>query len=325
MTAAQRLAACVLAVATLAAGCSLPGQKTGDLTLKAAFDDVGDLVSGHSVQLADVRIGSVTGIELTDDFRAMVTMSVDDNGHLPANLVARVRTTSLLGEKFIELIIPEGTDVANLAASERIADGTLIEDTAEAPELEFVADQAVVLLGAVMGQDIATLVNEGSASFIGRRDDLTQIIDDLEIISDSLATHSADIVRIIDGLDGSLGTLAAGRGDIGTLLGNLAESTAVLADNRDRAIDLLGQLTRLAKVTNDEVLEPYASDLDRQIKQVDAILAEVVSASAEVANLVDFIALFTEKLPLGVPRDAAQVYAWFSIGSAGSPDPESGG
>src|SRR5947208_15788439 len=84
------------------AGCSLPGRKTGPLTITATFDDVGDLVENHAVQVADVRVGSVTKIELTSDFKAQVTMSIDDV-HLPADAVADLRQTSLLGERLIEL------------------------------------------------------------------------------------------------------------------------------------------------------------------------------------------------------------------------------
>src|SRR3546814_6823664 len=69
MTRRSALAAAMVAVAAMA-GCSLPGQITGPVELTAVFDDVGDLVTGHSVQVADVRVGSITGIELTDDYRA---------------------------------------------------------------------------------------------------------------------------------------------------------------------------------------------------------------------------------------------------------------
>ena len=67
------------AFAVLAASCALPGNVTGSREITAMFDDVGDLVTGHSVQVADVRIGSVTDIELTDDYRARVTMSIKDD------------------------------------------------------------------------------------------------------------------------------------------------------------------------------------------------------------------------------------------------------
>ena len=67
------------------------------------FEDSSDLVVNHSVQVADVRVGSISGIELTEDFHALVTMDLRDGLELPADSVAVLRQTSLLGEKFVEI------------------------------------------------------------------------------------------------------------------------------------------------------------------------------------------------------------------------------
>src|SRR3546814_20530829 len=106
MTRRSALAAAMVAVAAMA-GCSLPGQITGPVELTAVFDDVGDLVTGHSVQVADVRVGSITGIELTDDYRAKVTMEIKDALDLPADSEALLRTTSLQGEQVIQHQAPD--------------------------------------------------------------------------------------------------------------------------------------------------------------------------------------------------------------------------
>src|SRR5690606_39115259 len=52
--------------ALLVSGCSYQtaGVPKGDLTLTATFDDVQQLVAGHSVQMADITVGSVTKVEL---------------------------------------------------------------------------------------------------------------------------------------------------------------------------------------------------------------------------------------------------------------------
>src|SRR5688572_11272080 len=102
----------VLVGASALTSCTLPGRVEGPVELTATFTDVGDLVSGHSVQVADVRVGSITGIELTDGFEANVTMRIKDDLDLPDDSVAVLRTTSLLGEKFIELRPPGEDDEA---------------------------------------------------------------------------------------------------------------------------------------------------------------------------------------------------------------------
>jgi phospholipid/cholesterol/gamma-HCH transport system substrate-binding protein len=305
-----RLAA-LLAATLVAAGCSLPGNITGSREVTAVFDDVGDLVVGHSVQVADVRIGSIVGIELTEDYAAEVTMSIKDDVFVPVESVALLRTTSLLGEKFIEL---RPVDEANPMAGTDIVDGDVIVRTAQAPELEFVTEQAVELLGAVVSTDVATLIDTGAVGFGGRAAELTSLLEDLSTVSGTLADQTDEIVRIIDAMDGASATLAGASGTIDELLGNLADTARVLAQNRDVAIDSISELTRLARVQNQNILGPYLAEVDTQIKQVDAILAEVQRNQGQVAELLRWVSQFAVKLPLGVPNDFAQVYLLPEVG-----------
>ena len=101
------------------------------------------------MQVADVRVGPITGIELTDDFHALVTMRCKDDLELPDDSVAVLRQTSLLGEKFIELRPRRADDDATRrrAATASSSTATSITCAIQAPELEFVAEQAVQLLG----------------------------------------------------------------------------------------------------------------------------------------------------------------------------------
>lgn len=303
----------------VAAGCSLPGRKTGPLTITATFSDVGDLVENHAVQVADVRVGSVTKIELTPDFEAKVTMSIQDV-HLPADAVAELRQTSLLGEKFIELRpcdasaahLDTGCETTTAKLGEKNHTDIPLTRTTEAPELEFVADQAIRLLGGVAANDLAALVQTGSVGFAGRGPELRGLIDDLAIVSSGLADQTANIQTIIDGLDQATSALAADSTGLDQLLVNLSATTTVLADNRQQLVDTLAALTKLVQAQNELVFDPYVEQVDLQIKQVDAILQKVTEGRSEVALLIDWINNFVQKVPLGIPHQFAQVYAWFS-------------
>lgn len=300
----RRLGLVVTGVLVLAS-CALPGNVTGSREISATFDDVGDLVVGHSVQVADVRIGSITEVELTDDFRAEVTMSIQDGIFVPRESLALLRTTSLLGEKFIEL---RPLNQENPMAGTDLVDGDVIATTAEAPELEFVAESAADLLGAVVASDLATLVETGAVAFGGRAAELTTVVDGLSTIAATLADQTDELVRIISALDGATATLAAGSSDIGALLDNLADTAVVLADNRQVAVDALEDLTRLAEVQNDLVFEPYLATVDSQVKQADAILAELARDQAQIGELLFWLHEFAVKIPLAAPEDFAQVY-----------------
>ena len=300
-----RLLVTVVAAAVLA-GALTACSGSDSITVTASFDDVGDLVSGHSVQVADVRVGRVTGIELTDDFNAEVTMSVRESAKVPRRSTAYLRTTSLLGEKFVELR-PNDTD--HPARGPYLRDGDRIEQTGEAPEIEFFAEEAITVLGAVTGDDIATLVDTGAEAFGGRGADLRSLISDLATISATLASRTGEITAIIDNLDRATATLANGSDDVSQLLVNLATTTQVLSDNRNRAVSALQQLSRLAAVQND-LLERYASDMDRQLKQIDAIVAVAASQTGEVERVVDWLDRFLASTPRVIPKDMTQVYMW---------------
>jgi phospholipid/cholesterol/gamma-HCH transport system substrate-binding protein len=271
----------LLAGALLAAGCSLPGETQGPVKLTATFDDVGDLVTGHSVQVADVRVGSITKIQLTKDYKARVTLKVKDGLHLPADSVALLRTTSLLGEKFIELR-PPAVDATHPRSNKVLVDGDTVANTRDAPELEFVAQEAVQVLGAVAANDLANIVQTGGIGFAGRAVELGQLIDSLSGVSSTLAGQTSNLVSIIDGLDKATSTVAGSNQELDSLLVNLSKTTQVLSDNRGVTLQTLRDLTRLAKAQNTEVFEPYKAKVEAQVKQLDAVLDLVAQRRGQI-------------------------------------------
>lgn len=298
----RRGAALLVAAAALAA--SLAGCADGGITVTAVFDDVGDLQARHGVQVADVRVGRIAGIELTEDFRARVTMRLHDGVRVPTQSIAVLRTTSLLGEKFVELRPTGAPD-----AGPFLADGDTLARTQEAPELEFVADEVTAVLGAVAADDLATVIRTGAEGFGGRGDELGHLLRDLSTISRTLAERSGTLTAVIDNLDRAASTLAAGREDVGALLVNLAATSQVLADNRDRAVRALDALSRLAESQN-AILDRYRTDIDRQIKQVDAIVSTAAGHVQEVGALLEWLNRFVLVLPDVVPGEFAQIWMW---------------
>jgi phospholipid/cholesterol/gamma-HCH transport system substrate-binding protein len=320
MTPVARCAMCIIALGLVAAGCSLPGRTEGPVKLTAVFDDVGDLVVNHSVQVADVRVGSVDKIELTPDFKAKVTMSVKKDVHLPIDAVAELRTTSLLGEKFIALRpCDESKGDSGCAPGQReLHTGDQVMRTEAAPELEFVAEQAVDLLGGVVisngvAPDLQTIIKSGSEAFAGRGPELRGLVEDLSTISGTLADQTNNIITIIDGLDKATTTLATNAPAIDQLLVNLTDTTTVLAQNREQAVATLKSLTRLVQSQEDLVFKPYLDQVDRQVKELDAILTEVTQGRQEVATLIDWIDRFVYQVPKGVQNGFARVYGWFAF------------
>ena len=78
----------------------------------AKFDDIGGLKVGAPVNMAGVRIGRVSAIELdSSDYKAAVTLSIDKSySRIPDDSDAGIHTSGLLGANYIG-ITPGGSEV----------------------------------------------------------------------------------------------------------------------------------------------------------------------------------------------------------------------
>jgi phospholipid/cholesterol/gamma-HCH transport system substrate-binding protein len=120
------LAAVAYLAVRIGAG-SLVGGETYEL--KARFTNSGGLNPGSNVIVAGVTIGRVQAIELNPkDFSSIVTFSVRKAFQLPADSIASIKTTGLIGDKFLALA-PGGD-------GEFLAPGSLITDTESTVDLE---------------------------------------------------------------------------------------------------------------------------------------------------------------------------------------------
>jgi phospholipid/cholesterol/gamma-HCH transport system substrate-binding protein len=101
------LGAVVLVVAIVFLGFSYSSANVGDIDgyeITADFSGTGGLSLGDDVQISGVKIGTVSKIELKpDDYRARVTMEVNDDIKLPDDSAAFISSESLLGGKYMEL------------------------------------------------------------------------------------------------------------------------------------------------------------------------------------------------------------------------------
>jgi phospholipid/cholesterol/gamma-HCH transport system substrate-binding protein len=298
-----------LAVVLGLVGAVLTGCSGGGMKLTAYFNDSGDLQTRGAVQMADVRIGTISKISLTKDFQSKVVMTVKPGIRIPRASQAQLQDTSLLGEKFVALI-PNGDP----NQGPFLRSGDTITPTSKAPELEFVAQSAIELLSAVNTTSIATLVDTGAQMVAGRQPELTSLIRDLNTVSATLASRTTQIGHVIDNLDHATQTLAAGAPDLGSLLVNLSQTSQLLAKNREQVVTDLASLTRLAKAGNYS-LQKYGADIDRELRQVDVITGALAGAQGQVANLIDWLQRFVIAAPKVVGNDAdgsgwAQVYMW---------------
>lgn len=87
--------------------------------IAARFANTGGLNKGATVMLAGVKVGRVEEIHLDpQDYSAIVDMRILSSVHLPSDTMASIKTSGLIGDKFVALA--PGAEENFLAPSERI-------------------------------------------------------------------------------------------------------------------------------------------------------------------------------------------------------------
>ena len=98
-------------------------------TLEARFQSVAGLKNGASVEISGVQVGKVNDIHLDlEDKVAVVTLKLDKRLQLSDDTIASVKTSGLIGDKYINLS-PGGSDVV-------LKPGGRVKETQSAVDLE---------------------------------------------------------------------------------------------------------------------------------------------------------------------------------------------
>ncbi len=87
--------------------------------LEARFTNAGGLHAGGNVQMAGVTVGRVEAVRIDpQDFSAIADLRISSKLQLPTDSMASVKTSGLIGDKFISL--SAGADDTHLVPGERI-------------------------------------------------------------------------------------------------------------------------------------------------------------------------------------------------------------
>ena len=253
------IAAMVVAVAAVVAG--RVSAEPDSITVTARFDSAAGLYEGNEVAVLGIAVGRVTTIEARGTHVA-VTMEIDGDTDIPADVQAVAVSTSVLTDRHVEL-----TPV--YAGGEVLQDNDTIELDRTRTPIEFdrllaMADtMALELEGDGEGNgpvssllDLGVGMTAGNGvgirSALGRLSEamklssdqgaatgnqLTAIVDNLSVLSSTAAANDADIREFGEAtrrLSEVLAESNLGWGDTGTHINEvLAQATSLLQDNRE--------------------------------------------------------------------------------------------
>ncbi|MEJ2888282.1 MCE family protein [Actinomycetospora aeridis] len=244
-------------------------------TVTAQFTNVVDLVPNNSVRVNDVPVGVVREVSLAPDgWTAQVVVEVNGAVNLPENATARLRQTSLLGEKFVELLPspmapPRG----------RLASGAVIpvDQTDVGAQVEEVLGALSLLLNGGGVEKIQTIAREINAATSGNEEQLRALLGNLDTLVGTLDRQKGDIVRAIDSLDRLTRTLVDQRARIANVIDNLGPGLDVLNQQRGLLVETLQSLKRLSDVGVDVIRRSQANTL-ADLRALQPILGNLVEA-----------------------------------------------
>jgi phospholipid/cholesterol/gamma-HCH transport system substrate-binding protein len=296
------VAAAVL-LGLLASGCS----SSGGLSVQARFSDVGSLATQAPVLMNDVKVGEVKEIAL-DGNLALVTMTLDPAADVPRGVTARVRSTSLLGERIVDLVIPEELPLSAPA----LADGDMITDTLVRPELEDLVRVGTDVLAPIAATEIATLVDEGAAGFAGQGENLNQLLGDLTQVVHAYTGQTDEIRSIIGSLNKLNSTLAEEAEAHGQSVLNTDRAIEMLAQESDELQEAIHSLTRLARGAKG-ILEEHVDEMDRFFEQLRVIVGVLADRQQDIVNILKFAPNHNRNTQLVEYADFNQIFQDFVI------------
>nr|WP_243761114.1 MCE family protein [Streptomyces sp. YIM 98790] len=285
------------------------GAELGDrpYQVTAEFADVLSLVPHSSVKVNDVPVGRVTGIRLAGDgWTALVTLRINGDVELPANAVARLEQSGLLGEKYVQLAPP-----GDRAPRGRLADGDTIplDRTTRTTEVEEVFGALSMLLSGGGVEQIATISGELNAMMAGNEPELRSVLGRLHTLTTSLDANKDNITAAIGGLDALAVSLAGHETEITTALDGLPPGLEALAGQRTELVDMLTALDDLSG-TAVATVEQSRDDVVAGLEALAPVLRNLADAGQSLPDSLQVLATypFTDEVLTGIKGDYLNAY-----------------
>ena len=279
------------AVVALTAGCGtsledvpLPGgANTGSdpINVSIQFEDVLDLVRQGTVKVNGLPAGRIDNISLAEDgWTAQIEIELRNDVALPANAVASVQQTNLLGEKFVELSAPEGGTPHG-----KLGDGDVIplERTRTATNIEQVLGAlSLVLNGGGLSQ-IQSIVTELNSMTNGRENQLKDTLNTTADLINSLNRQRDSIVNAIDGVNELSANTREQTPQIEAILDELPEGVRVLDEQRPQFVEMLRRIDALGQ-TGTDLLMRSREDLIADLRALRPVLQELSKVTPELVD-----------------------------------------
>jgi virulence factor Mce-like protein len=263
------------------------GRGPGAQIYHVQIANVSTLESNSPVLVNDVVVGSV-GAMSVDGWHADVEISVKPGVVIPANAVAKVGQTSLLGSMHLSLDPPPGQQVTG-----RLSPGATIplNKSSTYPSTEqTLSSLSAVVNGGGLGQ-IGAIIHSFNATLSGRQGDIRELLGQLNDFVGLLDDQKDNIVASVKSVNQLAGTFAAQRDSIARLLADLPPALDALIRERPRITSALQKLGAFSD-TASAVINDARSDLVTNLKNLEPALRSLADLGPDLDTALAFATHF---------------------------------
>jgi len=286
--------------------------------VRAIFDNAGFAIPGEDVKVAGVKVGKIDSLDVTDDFKAVVVLNIEDEAYqdFRRDAECEIRPQSLIGEKFVEC---EPTQARQAGTEpppelEKIDRGKgegqyllPVSQTSKPVDLDLINN----ITRQPQQARLSIILSELGAGVAGRGEDLNDVIrranpalKEVDKVLKILASENKTLQQLaVDG-DTALAPLARERRHVTSALENSADVAQATAE---RSADLEADIERLPAFLRE--LRPTAERLSSFADEATPVFADLGAQAPAINRFVAQLGPFAQA---GIPAfeslgDAAQV------------------
>jgi len=290
-----KLGCVALLAAGLTSGCgwtglnsvSLPftkGRGDDDLTITVQLANAANLVPNSEVKYDEVTIGSVRKIELKD-WTATLTVGIEKDAHVPADVTAKVAQKSLLGAEYLALSDPSP---AKAAQGSVLQSGDVIDlsRTGRYPETEEVLSAASMLLNGGGLAQVRTITHELNAALTGRTQDVKSFMTTVSTFTARLDGQRDNIAETLRQLDRLSRAVVDDRSKVENALEELPAGFRLLESERKRLVTTLRAVADFGRVAH-RVIGATKVGLQQNLANLRPITKAIAAHGKELAASFD--------------------------------------
>lgn len=263
------------------------GRGSDALIYHVQFLNIGTLESNSPVMIDDVVIGSV-GDTRVSHWHAEVDVRVRPDVVVPANAVAKVGQTSLLGSMHLSLDTPLGE-----APIGRLEPGSIIPlgKSSSSPSTEQTLSSLSTIANAGGLGQIQDIVHEFNNALSGHEDEARDLLSRLDRFVGVFDEQRDDVIASLGALDRLAGTLSAQSDVLATALRSLPPALEILDRERPRLTTALQRLGALSDVATGTINDTQA-DLVRNLTNLGPTLKSLADVGPEIDEALAYATVF---------------------------------